>query len=90
MVLFVILHMMFTFQVTNPAIDPLREGLVMSLEVNIGKRGNILEVGPQNVSQVRMLEFWILCSFRNIWLLQAFIFIKTCDFMCRLFCLVLY
>ena len=39
-------------QVTNPAIDPLREGLVMSLEVNIGKRSNILEVGPENASQV--------------------------------------
>ncbi|KAL0453201.1 UNVERIFIED_CONTAM: Ferredoxin-dependent glutamate synthase, chloroplastic, partial [Sesamum latifolium] len=38
--------------VTNPAIDPLREGLVMSLEVNLGKRGNILEVGPENASQV--------------------------------------
>lgn len=46
---------MVYLQVTNPAIDPLREGLVMSLEVNIGKRGNILEVGPQNVSQVRVL-----------------------------------
>ncbi|KAF9593998.1 hypothetical protein IFM89_026699 [Coptis chinensis] len=41
-------------QVTNPAIDPLREGLVMSLEVNIGKRGNILEVGPENAAQVIM------------------------------------
>jgi len=39
-------------QVTNPAIDPLREGLVMSLEVNIGKKGNLLEVGPENASQV--------------------------------------
>ncbi|XP_042944437.1 ferredoxin-dependent glutamate synthase 1, chloroplastic/mitochondrial-like isoform X2 [Carya illinoinensis] len=39
-------------QVTNPAIDPLREGLVMSLQVNIGKRGNILEVGPENAKQV--------------------------------------
>ncbi|KAI9082058.1 hypothetical protein K1719_035983 [Acacia pycnantha] len=51
-------HMLFDYfkqrfaQVTNPAIDPLREGLVMSLEVNIGKRGNILEVGPENASQV--------------------------------------
>lgn len=43
------------FQVTNPAIDPLREGLVMSLEVNIGKRGNILELGPENASQVLTL-----------------------------------
>ncbi|KAL6530542.1 Ferredoxin-dependent glutamate synthase [Orobanche minor] len=51
-------HMLYDYfkqrfaQVTNPAIDPLREGLVMSLEVNLGKRGNILEVGPENVSQV--------------------------------------
>ncbi|KAJ6823300.1 ferredoxin-dependent glutamate synthase, chloroplastic-like [Iris pallida] len=51
-------HMLYDYfkqrfaQVTNPAIDPLREGLVMSLEVNIGKRGNILEVGPQNAAQV--------------------------------------
>ncbi|KAK1318567.1 hypothetical protein QJS10_CPB04g00347 [Acorus calamus] len=51
-------HMIYDYfkqrfaQVTNPAIDPLREGLVMSLEVNIGKRGNILEVGPQNAQQV--------------------------------------
>lgn len=51
-------HMMFDYfkqrfaQVTNPAIDPLREGLVMSLEISIGKRGNILEVGPQNATQV--------------------------------------
>ncbi|XP_042468514.1 ferredoxin-dependent glutamate synthase, chloroplastic isoform X2 [Zingiber officinale] len=51
-------HMLFDYfkqrfaQVTNPAIDPLREGLVMSLEVNLGKRRNILEVGPENASQV--------------------------------------
>ncbi|KAL5720219.1 glutamate synthase (ferredoxin) [Ranunculus cassubicifolius] len=51
-------HMLYDYfkqrfaQVTNPAIDPLREGLVMSLEVNIGKRGNILEVGPENAEQV--------------------------------------
>jgi glutamate synthase (ferredoxin) len=53
-------HMLFDYfkqrfaQVTNPAIDPLREGLVMSLEVNLGKRGNILEVGPENASQVML------------------------------------
>ncbi|GAB2210097.1 hypothetical protein Droror1_Dr00015350 [Drosera rotundifolia] len=51
-------HMLYDYfkqrfaQVTNPAIDPLREGLVMSLEVNLGKRGNILEAGPENASQV--------------------------------------
>ena len=30
-------------QVTNPAIDPLRERLVMSLEIQLGRRGNLLE-----------------------------------------------
>ncbi|XP_051138619.1 ferredoxin-dependent glutamate synthase, chloroplastic-like [Andrographis paniculata] len=51
-------HMLYDYfkqrfaQVTNPAIDPLREGLVMSLEVNLGKRGNILGVGPENASQI--------------------------------------
>jgi len=39
-------------QVTNPAIDPLREGLVMSLEITIGKRGNLLEDGPHKTAQV--------------------------------------
>ena len=29
-------------QVTNPAIDPLREGLVMSLEMTLGAKGNLL------------------------------------------------
>lgn len=33
-------------QVTNPAIDPLREGMVMSLNMFLGKRGNLLEVSP--------------------------------------------
>ncbi|XP_078442782.1 ferredoxin-dependent glutamate synthase, chloroplastic-like isoform X2 [Wolffia australiana] len=53
-------HMIYDYfkqrfaQVTNPPIDPLREGLVMSLEVNLGKRGNILETGPQNASQVAL------------------------------------
>ena len=69
MVSFVVLGMV-CLQVTNPAIDPLREGLVMSLEVNIGKRGNILEVGPQNVSQVRVLETRILFA------LEIFCFCK--------------
>ena len=50
-------------QVTNPAIDPLREGLVMSLEVNIGKRGNILEVGPQNAAQVCFLHIFLTYIF---------------------------
>ena len=30
-------------QVTNPAIDPLREGLVMSLEMTLGAKGNLLD-----------------------------------------------
>ncbi|OKH22777.1 glutamate synthase subunit alpha [Hydrococcus rivularis NIES-593] len=34
-------------QVTNPPIDPLRESLVMSLEVLLGKRGNLLAPSPE-------------------------------------------
>ena len=30
-------------QVTNPAIDPLREKLVMSLTMLLGRRGNLLD-----------------------------------------------
>ncbi|CAM6047747.1 unnamed protein product [Sphagnum compactum] len=53
-------HMLFDYfkqrfaQVTNPAIDPLREGLVMSLEITIGKRGNLLEDGPHKTAQVEL------------------------------------
>ena len=42
-------HLLFNYfkqrfaQVTNPAIDPLRENLVMSLGVYLGSKGNILE-----------------------------------------------
>ncbi|MBF2027364.1 MAG: glutamate synthase large subunit [Oscillatoriales cyanobacterium C42_A2020_001] len=34
-------------QVTNPAIDPYRERLVMSLAMQLGKRGNLLEEKPE-------------------------------------------
>ena len=39
-------------QVTNPPIDPLREGLVMSLEMRLGKRGNLLTPGPDSYAQL--------------------------------------
>ncbi|KAL6774556.1 GSF1 [Auxenochlorella protothecoides x Auxenochlorella symbiontica] len=39
-------------QVTNPPIDPLREGLVMSLEMRLGRRGNLLSPGPDSYQQV--------------------------------------
>ena len=35
-------------QVTNPAIDPLRESLVMSLDTYIGKKGNLLDPKPED------------------------------------------
>jgi len=34
-------------QVTNPPIDPLREKLVMSVSMQLGKRGNLLDVKPE-------------------------------------------
>ncbi len=41
-------------QVTNPPIDPLREGLVMSLMVFTGRRSNILEETPQHCRQLKL------------------------------------
>jgi len=41
-------------QVTNPPIDPLREGLVMSLMMFTGKRANILEETPQHCRQLKL------------------------------------
>ncbi len=41
-------------QVTNPAIDPLREGLVMSLMMFTGRKPNILEETPQHCRQLKL------------------------------------
>jgi len=41
-------------QVTNPAIDPLREGLVMSLMMFTGKKRNLLEETPQHCRQLKL------------------------------------
>ncbi|MHC5075782.1 MAG: glutamate synthase large subunit, partial [Planctomycetota bacterium] len=41
-------------QVTNPPIDPLREGLVMSLMMFTGKRGNILDESPEHCRQLKL------------------------------------
>jgi len=41
-------------QVTNPPIDPLREGLVMSLMVFTGKRQNLLDETPQHCRQLKL------------------------------------
>ncbi len=41
-------------QVTNPPIDPLREGLVMSLMAFTGKRRNILAETPQHCRQLKL------------------------------------
>lgn len=41
-------------QVTNPAIDPLRESLVMSLSTQLGGRGNLLEASPENAHLLKL------------------------------------
>ncbi len=41
-------------QVTNPAIDPYREGLVMSLMLFTGKRRNLLEESPEHCRQLKL------------------------------------
>ncbi len=40
-------------QVTNPPIDPLREGLVMSLRMHLGRRGSLLTERPADLRLVR-------------------------------------
>jgi glutamate synthase domain-containing protein 2/glutamate synthase domain-containing protein 1/glutamate synthase domain-containing protein 3 len=41
-------------QVTNPAIDPLREGLVMSLMSFVGSKKNFLEESPEHCRQLKL------------------------------------
>ena len=41
-------------QVTNPPIDPLRESLVMSLAMQLGARGNLLEEKPEYARQIKL------------------------------------
>ncbi|MHC4757348.1 MAG: glutamate synthase large subunit [Planctomycetota bacterium] len=41
-------------QVTNPPIDPLREGLVMSLMMFAGRRRNFLEESPEHCRQLKL------------------------------------
>ena len=41
-------------QVTNPAIDSIREEVVMSLECFIGPEGNLLDTTPQHVNRLRV------------------------------------
>ncbi|MBD2102453.1 glutamate synthase large subunit [Leptolyngbya sp. FACHB-261] len=41
-------------QVTNPPIDPLREGMVMSLSMRLGRRGNLLEARPEGARQLKI------------------------------------
>lgn len=41
-------------QVTNPAIDPLRESLVMSLSMQLGGKGNILNLKPEDARMLKL------------------------------------
>ena len=43
-------------QITNPAIDPIREELVMSLMTFIGNQPNILSEQPQNARLIKLLH----------------------------------
>src|SRR6202142_1762917 len=57
-------------QVTNPAIDSIREGLVMSLNSYIGSEGNILEETPKNCHTLKMrppaISNWRLEKLRRV------------------------
>lgn len=41
-------------QVTNPPIDPLRESLVMSLEMLLGSKGNLLDPQPEDAKLLKV------------------------------------
>ncbi len=43
-------------QVTNPPIDPLREGLVMSVMLYTGKRRNLLDESPEHCRQLKLTQ----------------------------------
>jgi glutamate synthase (ferredoxin) len=57
-------------QVTNPAIDPIREDLVMSLNSYIGREGNILEETPKNCHTLKLrhpiISNWRLEKIRRL------------------------
>ena len=57
-------------QVTNPAIDPIREDLVMSLNTYIGSEGNILEETPKNCHTLKLrhpiISNWRLEKLRRV------------------------
>ncbi|MGH9771236.1 MAG: glutamate synthase large subunit, partial [Candidatus Acidiferrales bacterium] len=57
-------------QVTNPAIDPIREDLVMSLNSYIGSEGNILEESPRHCHTLKLrhpiITNWRLEKLRRV------------------------
>jgi glutamate synthase (NADPH/NADH) large chain len=57
-------------QVTNPAIDSIREGLVMSLTSYIGSEGNIFEETPKNCHTLKLrhpvISNWRLEKLRRV------------------------
>jgi glutamate synthase (NADPH) large chain len=57
-------------QVTNPAIDSIREGLVMSLSSYIGSEGNIFEETPKNCHTLKLrhpvISNWRLEKLRGV------------------------
>ena len=57
-------------QVTNPAIDSIREGLVMSLNTYIGCEGNILDETPKNCHTLKLrhpiISNWRLEKLRHV------------------------
>ena len=62
-------------QVTNPAIDPLRESRVMSLQMHLGRRGSLLVERPTGLRLVRLehpvLLEGDLAALRNVAGVQA-------------------
>ncbi len=53
-------HLLYSYfkqrfaQVTNPPIDPLRESLVMSLSMQLGANGNLLDIKPEDARLLKL------------------------------------
>jgi glutamate synthase (NADPH/NADH) large chain len=59
--LFAYFHQLFA-QVTNPAIDPIREALVMSLDSGIGPDGNTFEETPEQCHKLGLEHPILTCA----------------------------
>ena len=55
-------------QVTNPPIDPIREKVVMSLNVRFGEMRNILDETPEHARSIKLVSPILMQDSENNWI----------------------